>query len=41
MNFQILAILVISILGLVFLAFGGVGWFLEKVDEFENNPHKE
>ena len=41
MNFQIIAILVVSILGLIFLAFGGVGWFLQKVDEFENHPHRQ
>ena len=41
MNFQIIAILTISILGLIFLVFGGVSWFLQKVDEFENHPHRE
>lgn len=41
MNFQIIAILTISVLGLIFLAFGGVSWFLSKVDEFENHPHRD
>ena len=41
MNWQVIAILVVSFLTLFFLLFNGVGWFLQKIEEYENRPTKE
>jgi amino acid transporter len=38
---QHLILLIVSGAGILFLLLNGFGWFLQKIDEFENRPDRD